>query len=121
MGRSQEALRRRSRTDSMSVSGTGNHPRILTRPTKAGTATEGETITGTNGTFKGASTVTITRQWIRVAASGAQSVIAGQTGATYVLAAGDVGKTIIFQNTGTDVELRATKSQSTPTAVVAGA
>jgi len=121
MGRSQEALRRRpGRNDSLSVSGTGRHPRILTKPTKAGTATEGETITGTNGTFKGASTVTITRQWIRVAVpSGAQTVIAGQTGATYVLAEADVGNKIIFQNTGTDEELRATKSQSTPTATVA--
>jgi hypothetical protein len=119
MGRSQESLRRRNRTDSMSVSGTGKHPKILTKPTKAGTATQGQTITGTNGTFKGDGTVTITRQWIRVQPSGAQSVIAGQTGATYVLAAGDVGKKVIFQNTGTDPMLRATKSQSTPTATIA--
>jgi hypothetical protein len=119
MGRSQLHLRRENRTDSMSVSGTGAYPRILTKPTKAGTPTQGQTITGTNGTFKGASTVTITRQWIRVQPSGAQSVIAGQTGATYVLAAGDVGKKVIFQNTGTDAEGRATKSQSTPTATIA--
>jgi hypothetical protein len=121
MGRSQLHLRRENRTDSMSVSGTGAYPRILTKPTKAGTPTQGQTITGTNGTFKGTGTPTITRQWIRVAASGAQTTIAGQTGATYVLAAGDVGKKVIFQNTATDAKGRATKSQSTPTATIAGA
>jgi hypothetical protein len=119
MGRSQLHLRRENRRDSMSVSGTGAHPKILTKPTKAGTATVGQTITGTNGTFKGDGTVTITRQWIRVQPSGSQSVIAGQTGATYVLAAGDLGKKVIFQNTGTDPAGRATKSQSTPTATIA--
>jgi hypothetical protein len=117
MGRSQEALRRRSRTDSLSVSGTGKHPRILTRPTKAGDAIVEETITGTNGTFSGASDVTITRQWVRVV-GGRQEIIAGETGATYDLTEDDEGATIIFQNTGTDEEDRATISQSTPTAVV---
>jgi hypothetical protein len=81
----------------------------------------GETITGTNGTFKGSGTVTITRQWVRQAADGRQTVISGQTGATYVLAEADEGKTIVFQNTGTDSAGRATKSQSTPTAAVAEA
>jgi hypothetical protein len=104
----------------MSVSGMGTYPRILTRPTKAGDAVVGETITGTNGTFNGASDVTITRQWVRVA-GGRQSVIADETGATYELIEDDEGATVIFQNTGTDEENRATISQSTPTAVVEAA
>lgn len=72
-------------------------PSMATLPTVAGTNTVGQTLTGTNGTFDGTATITITRQWTRRGAP-----ISGATGATYVLQEADVGTgTIRFQNIGT--------------------
>jgi len=66
-------------------------------PTVAGNAVNGQTLTGTNGTYTGAVPLTITRQWLRNGVP-----IAGQTTITYLLAPADVGKKIAFQNTVTD-------------------
>lgn len=74
-------------------SGGQSMPKMATLPTVSGTNTVGQTLTGTNGTFTGSGTIAITRQWTRNGAP-----IAGATGATYVLQAGDSGKTIRFQN-----------------------
>jgi hypothetical protein len=112
MSRSQRHNRAIHKRDSA-----GTYPSVLTLPTKSGTPTNGQTLTGVNGTFRGKNT-TVTRQWVReVVATGAQVVIGGATGATYVLQAADVGKRVRFQNTvknkfGTRVV------QSTPTATV---
>jgi hypothetical protein len=113
MSRSQAHMKRMKR---LPANGVGA-PRRLTLPTKSGTATNGQTITGTNGTFRGKGAV-ITRQWVRQdAVTGRQTIIAGQTGATLVLGASDVGKKIRFQNTAT-IKRMSTKTQSTPTATV---
>jgi hypothetical protein len=90
-------------------------PRVVTLPTKSGTATNGQTLTGVNGTFKG-ERITVTRQWVRfTGATGA--VISGATGTTYVLQGADVGKTIKFRNIATS-PYGVTTSDSTATATV---
>jgi hypothetical protein len=123
MARSQQHLRRYYDRDSSSKTGHGGYPRGKTKPTVAGTATVGETLTGTNGTFSGGvGDITITRQWVRQdATTGAQEVIEDETAATYDLVEADEGSKIVFQNTGTDENDKATVSQSAPTAAVAEA
>ena len=119
-GRSQRHKRELQGIDSNNkTTGTTRDPHIATNPSVSGTATNGSTLTGTNGTFTGVPTITITRQWIRQNAStGAQSTIAGETGATYVLAPADVGFKIRFQNTATN-RYGSKVSQSAVTATVA--
>lgn len=64
-------------------------------PAITGTATVGETLTVTNGTWSGSPTYT--RQWKRDGAN-----ISGATGLTYVLVAADSGKTITCVVTATN-------------------
>lgn len=72
-------------------------PRVNAKPTISGTATSGQTLTGTNATFLNEGpTRTIVRAWLRNGVA-----VAGQTGATYVLSGADVGATIKFRNTVT--------------------
>lgn len=106
--RSQRHLREIQGRDSLDGA-----PRPNALPTKSGTATNGQTLTGTNGTFTGMGTITITRQWYRD-----NDPIVGATNATYVLTAADVGKKIRFANIATSEHGRA-YSFSTPTATVA--
>jgi len=68
-------------------------PRTTALPTRTGTVTQGQVQTGVNATFTGSGTVTVTRAWVRDNAE-----IAGQTGATYTLAAADAGKRVRFRN-----------------------
>lgn len=118
-GRSQRHKRELQGIDSGGkTTGTTGDPHTKTLPTVSGTATNGQTLTGTNGTFSGPA-ATITRQWIREnPGTGAQSTIAGQTGATLVLGGGDVGSKIRFQNTATN-RYGSKVSQSAATATVA--
>ena len=58
-------------------------------PAVTGTATFGQTLTTTNGTWTGAPAPTFTYQWQRVTTN-----ISGATSSTYVLVAADVGNTI---------------------------
>lgn len=81
------------RTHQKVTSGGNRLPKQATLPTVAGTNTVGQTLTGTNGTFTGSGTIAITRQWTRNGIP-----ITGANGATYVLVAGDSGKTIRFLN-----------------------
>jgi hypothetical protein len=61
-------------------------------PVVSGTATNGQTLTSTTGTWSG-TPGSFTYQWQRCDASGANCVnIAGATGSTYTLADADVGK-----------------------------
>lgn len=92
-GRSQNRKIERYNFDSAGRS----QPRVATVPTVSGTNTVGQTLTGTNGTFTGNATITITRQWTRNG-----QAISGATGATYVLQAADSGKTVRFQNIATN-------------------
>jgi hypothetical protein len=117
MARSQHHLRRVQGVDSSgNRSGVTRDPKMLTKPTVSGTATNTSTLTGVNGTFtdyEGG----ITRQWAWVDPStGVETVIAGQTGATYVIS-GMSGRKIVFQNQATNRYGTRTVS-STPTATV---
>ena len=63
-------------------------------PAESGTETEGQTLTGTLGTWSGGlPVVTYARQWQRNVA-GTWTDIPGATGSTYVLQAADVGTTV---------------------------
>jgi len=66
-----------------------NRPKNTVAPAVTGTATVGQTLTTTNGTWTGTPAPTYTRQWTRDGVA-----IAGQTALTYVLVADDAGKTI---------------------------
>lgn len=74
-----------------------------TAPT--GTKTQGQTLTAVTGTWIGDATITYTYQWIRHTSATSQTDgvnIAGATSATYVLAAGDVGKYVSVKITATN-------------------
>jgi Bacterial Ig-like domain (group 3) len=94
-------------------------PAIKAKPTVSGTATQGQTLTETNGTWDNNPT-TVTNQWADCDSTGAACTpISGATGQTYTLAAGDVGHSILVQETATNATGR-TLTSSGPTAVVTG-
>jgi len=64
-------------------------PVNVTAPVVSGTATVGQTLTTTNGTWTGLPAPTYTYQWQRVTTN-----ISGATSSTYVLVAADAGSTI---------------------------
>lgn len=68
---------------------TGTYPTNTVAPAITGTPTSGQTLTISNGTWTGTATITYARQWYRDGVA-----ISGATNTTYVLVAGDVGKTI---------------------------
>jgi hypothetical protein len=89
-------------------------------PTVSGSAVQGQTLTGGNGSWTGNPAPTLTDQWLRCDSGGANcAAIAAATSMTYVLAAADVGSTIRFQVTGTNTAGNAVAS-SAQTAVVTG-
>lgn len=67
----------------------GAPPLNTVAPAVTGTATFGQTLTTTNGTWTGLAPITFTYQWQRVTTN-----ISGATSSTYVLVAADVGNTI---------------------------
>lgn len=85
----------------------------VAKPTIAGTATVGQTLTGTPGTFSGGGTVT--NQWL---ADG--QPISGATGSTLVLAEAQKGSTISLRSTATKGDVTKTQTSDATTAVAAG-
>jgi hypothetical protein len=70
-------------------------------PTITGTATEGQILTGTDGTWTNTPTV-FTRTWLKCDATGANCVaIPGATASTYTVTATDAGATLRFSVTAT--------------------
>ena len=67
----------------------GSAPVNTVAPAVTGTATVGQTLSTTNGTWTGAPAPTFTYQWQRVTTN-----ISGATSSTYVLVVADVGNTI---------------------------
>jgi hypothetical protein len=67
----------------------GSAPVNTVAPAVTGTATVGQTLSTTNGTWTGAPAPTFTYQWQR-----AGSNIGGATASTYLLVIADVGSTI---------------------------
>jgi len=94
-------------------------PAIKTAPTISGTTTQGQPLTETNGTWNNSPT-TVTNQWEDCDGSGAGcTAITGATLPTYRLTAGDVGHTIVVQETATNAT-GFTIASSNPTGVVTG-
>jgi hypothetical protein len=94
-------------------------PVNLTPPTISGNAVEGQTLTGTNGTWEDEGNLTFELQWRRSDGVGGYENIQGETGSTYVLTAADVGHTIRLRVTATNSLTEATTLASDPTAAVA--
>ena len=82
-------------------------------PVVSGTATVGQTLTTTNGTWTGLPAPTFTYQWQRVTTN-----ISGATSSTYVLVAADAGNTVRCVVTATNV-VSAVSANSNSTASVA--
>jgi hypothetical protein len=89
-------------------------PRSTVAPTITGTATAGQTLTVTNGTWAG-NAATYTRQWLRDGAT-----IGGATATTYVLQSADVGHVITCRVTATN-STGAVSATSNATASIAAA
>lgn len=83
-------------------------------PVVSGTATRGQTLSSTTGTWTGAPTPTFTYQWQR-----AGSNISGETSSTYTLVTADVGNAIQCVVTATNV-VAAVSANSNATAAVTG-
>ena len=94
-----------------SVAGTA--PVNTVAPAVTGTATVGQTLSTTNGTWTGVPTPTFTYQWQRVTTN-----ISGATSSTYVLVAADAGNTIRCVVTATNA-VSAVSANSNSTASVA--
>lgn len=94
-------------------------------PTVSGTARVGQTLTATAATYSG-STPTVTSNWQRYDGS-TWSNIAGATSSSYVVASADVGKTLRYSQTLTNIgtvyasAATATVTLSVPDAPVMGA
>lgn len=83
------------------------------RPTITGTPTTGQTLTAGAGTWGGTPAPTITRAWYAD-----NVVIAGQTGTTLVLAAGQTGKRVSVEEIATNTAGVA-RRKSAQTAIIA--
>jgi hypothetical protein len=78
-------------------------PTNTSRPTILGTAKDGETLTASNGTWTGGTSITFAYQWQRCDEKGAACVdISGATNNTYTLTSADVGATVAIAVTATD-------------------
>jgi hypothetical protein len=86
-------------------------------PAVTGTPQVGGLLTATSGTWT-ATAPTFAYQWLRCAASGQCSPVAGATSATYTAAAADQGSTLVASVTATTAGGSAT-AKSPPTAAVA--
>ena len=94
-------------------------PTVITAPTIAGTAQEGQTLTLTQGTWNNTPT-SVTDQWERCDTSGANcAAIAGQTGLTYVVGAADAAHTLEVLETATNTGGTATSPSSHTATIVA--
>jgi hypothetical protein len=94
-------------------------PESATPPTIAGTATQGQVLTETNGTWANSPTA-FEHQWEDCDTSGANCVaIGGATGQTYALQASDVGHTVRVAETAFNASGPGNPAVSAPTAPVA--
>ena len=91
----------------------GNAPVNTVAPAVTGTATVGQTLSTTNGTWTGVPTPTFTYQWQRVTTN-----ISGATSSTYVLVDADAANTIRCVVTATNA-VSAVSANSNATASVA--
>ena len=94
-------------------------PVAATPPAIAGTASVGQTLTASPGTWTAPAPPTVTYRWQRCdATGGACAPIAGASGPGYTVSAADAGHTLVVVVTATSAR-RSAAAQSAPTAVVA--
>ncbi|MEA2309270.1 MAG: large repetitive protein, partial [Thermoleophilaceae bacterium] len=78
-------------------------PAVVILPALSGPAEDGGTLTASDGSWTGSPTITLTRQWQRCDAAGANCTnISGATGTTYDEGAADVGDTLRVVVTATN-------------------
>jgi hypothetical protein len=79
-------------------------------PAVSGSPVQGQTLSGTNGTWTGTSPITYAHQWMRCPADGGASdasnctAISGATSSTYTLKSTEVGSRVRFRVTATNVD-----------------
>ena len=84
-----------SSAPSATVQALSQAPQNTTPPTMSGTASEGQTLTVSPGTWSGSPTPTLSDQWQRCGGSGGGcTAIAGATSKSYTAIAADVGATL---------------------------
>lgn len=93
---------------------TGNPPINTVLPAITGTATQGQTLTASNGTFVGDATITYAKQWRRNGVA-----IVGAVGNTYSLTPADVGAYISCAVTASNAAGAATAVTASTAAVAA--
>lgn len=78
-------------------------PANTVAPAISGTAQAGQTLTASQGTWTGAAPITYAYQWLSCNSTGAScAAISGQTGTTYAVNSGDIGKTLRASVTATN-------------------
>jgi hypothetical protein len=98
---------------------TALEPTNTALPTITGTATQGQTLTGSDGTWTN-TPPGFTRSWLRCDVAGANCVaIAGATATTYTVAATDVGATLRYSVTATSSSGSSSPAVSAQTPIVA--
>ncbi len=99
-------------------------PSNTTLPAITGTATEGQTLTASNGAWSGSTPITYTYQWKDCNTSGSSCVnITGATTSTYALTSSDVSDTIVVAVTASNTSLPgggSSAASSVATGVVQG-
>lgn len=101
-------------------------PASTAQPTITGTPAQGQTLTGTQGTWSNSPT-SFTYQWMRCPASGGAAdasdcaAIGGATTISYVVAAGDVGSRLRMRVTATNPDGSATAASNATELVTATA
>jgi hypothetical protein len=91
-------------------------PSNTSPPTISGSAVLGQTLTASSGAWAGSPAPSFSYQWLRCDASGgACGDVTGETGSTYVVASGDVGKTLRVAVTASnsDGTVQATSAETT--------
>lgn len=86
-------------------------------PTISGTAVVGQLLTGSRGSWSGATPITYAYQWLRCDASGNNPVPIGPVGAQYTVRHADVGSRLAFKVTATNA-VGSASATSAVTAVV---
>jgi hypothetical protein len=105
--------------ESLPTAAVPSAPTNVSAPTISGTATQGETLSASPGSWSGYPTPSFTYQWKRCDQTGANcNPIAEATSATYTLGPADAGSTITVAVQATNTAGIAT-SESAPTAAVA--
>jgi hypothetical protein len=96
-------------------------PESTSPPTISGSATQGQTLSASPGSWSGYPAPTLAYQWQRCDQTGANcNPIAGATGTTYTLETPDVGSTLTVAVTASN-STGSAQASSTATAVVTGA